>query len=139
MPGVDFPQHFDSFITMEMNQAVVALSALAQESRLAVFRLLVACGSEGLPAGQIAEKLEIPSATLSFHLKELSNAGLAESRKEGRMVIYALSIKGINSLMEFLTEDCCQGRPELCAPGCCDTAQEKKPPNESPKQTLNQG
>ncbi|EMI19624.1 transcriptional regulator, ArsR family [Rhodopirellula maiorica SM1] len=111
---------------MELNQAVIALSALAQESRLEVFRLLVRLGPEGLPAGQIAEKLKIPPATLSFHLKELSHAGLVESRKEGRSVIYAINVKGINCLMGFLTEDCCQGRPELCAPGSCDQPEKKQ-------------
>ncbi|WP_425572428.1 ArsR/SmtB family transcription factor [Novipirellula caenicola] len=117
---------FDSFTTMEINQAVIALHALAQESRLEVFRLLVRLGPSGLPAGQIAEKLKIPPATLSFHLKELSHAGLVESHKQGRSVIYAINVKGINCLMGFLTEDCCQGRPELCAPGSCDPVGKKQ-------------
>ena len=107
---------------MEPKEAVVALAALAQESRLSVFRLLVSQGPEGLPAGQIAEQLEIPPATLSFHLKELSHAGLVESRREGRFIIYAPNIGGIRCLMGFLLEDCCQGRPELCAPGKCEDA-----------------
>ena len=114
---------------MKMKEAVIALSALAQESRLEVFRLLVKLGPEGLPAGQIAETLSIPPATLSFHLKELSHAGLVDSHKEGRSVIYAINIKGINCLMEYLTEDCCQGRPELCAPACCDTPAKKRSQN----------
>lgn len=105
---------------MKIKQAVAALSALAQESRLKVFRILVEAGLDGLPAGQIAEKLKIPAATLSFHLKELVNAGLVQSQKEGRSVIYAMNVKGINCLMAFLTEDCCQGRPELCISSCCE-------------------
>ena len=106
---------------MEISKAVSALSALAQESRLQVFRLLVKAGPEGVSAGHIAESLEIPPTTLSFHLKELTNAGLAESSKHGRTVSYTISVRGINELMAFLTEDCCQGRPELCDPVCCTT------------------
>ena len=107
---------------MEMSHAVTALTALAQESRLRAFRLLAREGAEGLSAGEIAERLEIPPATLSFHLSQLSHAGLIVSRREGRSVIYGLSIDGMRSLMSFLTEDCCQGRPELChrAPDCCE-------------------
>lgn len=99
---------------MEAKQAVAALSALAQESRLRAFRLLVKTGPDGLPAGQIAERLDVPPATLSFHLKELTNAGLLEAHREGRSVIYSLRVEGIRSLMSFLTKDCCEGRPELC-------------------------
>lgn len=123
---VDRRKPFYIFRTMKTSQAVIALSALAQESRLEVFRLLVRIGPDGLPAGQIAERLKIPPATLSFHLKELSHAGLVESRKEGRLVIYAINTKGINCLMGFLMEDCCQGRPELCAPSCSDPPTEKR-------------
>ncbi len=106
---------------MEMTTAVTALSALAQESRLRVFRLLARQGTEGLPAGQIAERLQITPATLSFHLNQLSHAGLIVSRRQGRSVIYGLSVEGIRSLMGFLIEDCCRGRPELCQPSavCC--------------------
>ena len=99
---------------MKTKDAVLALSSLAQESRLRVFRLLVKVGPDGLAAGEIAKKLNVPAATLSFHLKELAHAGLVVSDKQGRSVIYAMNVKGINALMEFLTEDCCQGRPELC-------------------------
>ena len=104
---------------MKINDAVSALGALAQESRLRVFRLLVRNGPKGLPAGKISEKLKIPPATLSFHLKELSRAGLVESTRDGRSVIYSMRAKGIGQLMSFLTEDCCNGRPELCAPSGC--------------------
>jgi ArsR family transcriptional regulator len=99
---------------MEIKQAVVALTALAQESRLRVFRLLVPAGSVGMPAGEIAERLELPPATLTFHLKELSHAGLVESRRAGRSIIYSLRCAGMNELLTFLAEDCCQGQPELC-------------------------
>ncbi|MDF1860364.1 MAG: metalloregulator ArsR/SmtB family transcription factor [Verrucomicrobiales bacterium] len=110
--------------------AVIALSSLAQESRLKVFRLLVKAGPEGMPAGTIAEKLKIPANTLSFHLKELANAGLVKSRKVGRSVIYEMHAGNIGVLMSFLTEDCCQGHPDLClpqaAPSCCETSTKKE-------------
>jgi DNA-binding transcriptional ArsR family regulator len=74
-----------------------------------------------MSAGQIASKLKIPPATLSFHVKELSNAGLIASRKVGRSVIYTMDVKGIKALMGFLMEDCCQGKPELCGvTDCCE-------------------
>jgi len=104
---------------MKITAAVSALAALAQESRLKVFRLLVRQGLEGLPAGEIADRFKIPAATLSFHLKELAAAGLVRSRREGRSIIYAIEPRGISKLMSFLTEDCCQGRPDLCMPECC--------------------
>ena len=105
---------------MEISQAVTALAALAQESRLRVFRLLVQSGTDGIAAGEIASCLEIPPATLSFHLKELAHAGLVSSRREGRSIIYMVKVTGISDLMGFLTKDCCQGRPELCIPGSCN-------------------
>ena len=85
------------------------LSALAQESRLAIFRLLVQAGPEGLAAGAIGEKLGLPPATLSFHLAGLTRAGLAQSRQEGRFVIYSADYAAMNALVGFLTENCCQG------------------------------
>jgi ArsR family transcriptional regulator len=105
---------------MKLTQAVAALAALAQESRLRVFRLLVPAGEAGVAAGEIAQRLGIPAATLTFHLKELSHAGLIESRREGRSIIYALRVAGMRELLTFLSEDCCQGSPELChpAPAC---------------------
>lgn len=110
-------QYFDIYRTMEsIEQAVKSLSALAQESRLNVFRLLAAAGEEGVPAGEIAKELEIAPATLSFHLKELVASGLIDQQREGRSIIYALNVQSISSLMEFLMNDCCQGRPELCQP-----------------------
>ena len=94
---------------METKQAVQTLSALAQESRLAIFRLLVQAGPEGLAAGAIGEKLRLPPATLSFHLAGLTRAGLAQSRQEGRFVIYNADYAAMNALVGFLTENCCQG------------------------------
>jgi len=101
---------------MEISGAITVLRALAQETRLRVFRLLVCSGTEGLPAGQIAESLAIPAATLSFHLKELAQAGLIDSQRDGRSISYSLRVEGMREFLEFLSEDCCQGHPELCAP-----------------------
>ncbi len=90
------------------------MGALAQETRLAIYRLLAVAGSEGMAAGAIAGELDIPAATLSFHLKELSLAGLVRSRQDGRFVIYAANFDTMNGLVSFLTENCC-GR-KACAP-----------------------
>ena len=95
---------------METTQAVQALSALAQESRLAIFRLLVQAGPAGLAAGAIGEKLDLPPATLSFHLAGLTRAGLAQSRQDGRFVIYSANYESMNTLLGFLTENCCGGK-----------------------------
>lgn len=99
---------------MQTSQTVKMLSALAQESRLAIFRLLVAQGPEGLPVGTIGERLDIPNATLSFHLKELLHAGLVTSRQTGRFVYYAPVIDAMNGLVGFLTENCCSASGESC-------------------------
>jgi len=99
---------------VETTQALQALSALAQESRLAIFRLLVQAGPAGLAAGAIGEKLDVPPATLSFHLAGLTRAGLAQSRQDGRFVIYSASFRNMNDLVAFLTANCCQG--SACAP-----------------------
>jgi len=106
---------------MKLNEAANTLSALAQPSRLEVFRLLVKCGEEGICAGDISAQLNIPKPTLSFHLKELSQAGLVNSEREGRSIIYGLNVTGMKDLMTFLTEDCCQGHPELYSANnnCC--------------------
>lgn len=100
---------------MQTSQTVKMLSALAQESRLSIFRLLVQQGPEGLPVGVIGEQLGIPNATLSFHLKELLHAGLVTSRQSGRFIYYAPVIEAMNDLVGFLTENCCNGL-ELCPP-----------------------
>jgi DNA-binding transcriptional ArsR family regulator len=94
---------------MEKAFAIAALAALAQETRLDVFRLLVQAGPEGLPAGAIGESLDVPSATLSFHLKELRSAGLVRCERDGRSRIYSPDFPAINGLMAFLTDHCCQG------------------------------
>ena len=101
---------------MESEDAIPALGALAQETRLAIFRLLIEQGPEGLPAGHIAERLGVPAATMSFHLTQLSHAGLVVSRRESRLVIYSVNVERVNDLIRFLTEECCGGRPELCLP-----------------------
>jgi DNA-binding transcriptional ArsR family regulator len=101
---------------MENKDAVSALAALAQDSRLAVFRLLVQNGPEGLTPGVIGEQLELPAPTLSFHLKTLAQAGLVTTAQEGRFVRYRADIAGFNALTAFLTEDCCGGNPYLCSP-----------------------
>lgn len=104
---------------MKTKDAVTALSALAQESRLGVYRLLVQVGPEGMAAGVIADRLGLPPPTLSFHLKELSNAGLAISRQEGRYVIYSANFDNALKLVNFLTENCCGG--QSCLPACAAT------------------
>lgn len=96
---------------MKTKEVVTALAALAQESRLGVFRLLVQVGPAGMAASKIAEQLQIPSSSLSFHLKELSHADLIVSRQEGRFIIYSANIRQMNTLMGFLTENCCGGNP----------------------------
>ena len=101
---------------MEISEALTALAALAQATRLAAFRLLVCAGSDGMAAGEIAQKLDIPATTLSFHLKELTRAGLIDFRREGRSIRYALRVEGMQEFLKFLSEDCCQGHPELCVP-----------------------
>jgi DNA-binding transcriptional ArsR family regulator len=99
---------------MQITDAAATLGALAQETRLAIFRLLVEAGPEGLPAGRIAEALGVVPATLSFHLKELSHAGLAHARSEGRFVIYCADFDRMAALMTFLTRNCCRGMPHEC-------------------------
>ena len=99
---------------METEQVLDALAALAQRSRLAVFKLLVKAGPAGLAAGAIGEKLELPPATLSFHLAHLARAGLVHHRQEGRFVIYSASFENMNALVGYLTENCCAGA--ACAP-----------------------
>ncbi len=101
---------------MDEPSAVKALSALAQESRIAAFRLLVRAGPDGMAAGAIARALDVPHNTLSAHLSILGNAGLVESRRAGRSVIYAVNYNGTRDLLAYLMEECCRGAPEVCAP-----------------------
>lgn len=99
---------------MDSKCVVIALGALAQESRLAIFRLLVEAGPAGLPATRIAEALCIPPSSLSFHLKELTHAGMVTQTRAGRSLIYAADFRTMNSLLGFLTENCCGGN--TCSP-----------------------
>lgn len=99
---------------METKHTVAALAAIAQESRLNVFRLLVQAGQSGLPAGKVSELTNIPPSSLSFHLKELTHANMVTSRQEGRFVIYSANFETMNALISFLTENCCAGVP--CTP-----------------------
>jgi len=108
---------------MKIDTAVTRLAALAQGSRLAVFRLLVQKGPDGMAAGEIAERLGVAPPTLSFHLKELSNAGLLKARQQGRFIYYAPDFKAMNALLAYLTENCCagSGAASACAtPALCE-------------------
>jgi len=109
---------------METKSAVLALAAIAQESRLAVFRALVQAGPDGLSAGKVGERTGIAPSSLSFHLKELSHAAMVTSRQEGRFVIYTANFSTMTALLGFLTENCCGG--QSCLP-VCPTASEKIP------------
>jgi ArsR family transcriptional regulator len=99
---------------MKPAQVVKALAALAQPTRLAIYRLLVTSGPEGLAAGQIAEKLKVSPANMSFHFKTLNHAGLVESKQDGRFIFYAANFDAMNGLVEYLTENCCGGDTEAC-------------------------
>src|ERR1700675_2276082 len=122
---------------MKKSTAVAALGALAQETRLEIFRLLVQKGPEGLAAGEIGERLGQPSPTLSFHLNQLRFAGLVTSRRQSRLIIYSANYKAMNDVLAYLTENCCAGRPELCAPASCAPGETKtiqaKPARETAK------
>jgi DNA-binding transcriptional ArsR family regulator len=102
---------------MNQQDVVRALAALAQDSRLAVFRLLVQRGPEGYAAGEISERLGIPGPTLSFHLKELAQAGLVSARKRGRFIHYAPAFERMNALLAYLTDNCCS-QGSVCATAC---------------------
>ena len=105
---------------MEKQTAIGALAALAQETRLDIFRFLVELGPEGLPAGQIGERFGLPSPTLSFHLNQLKQAGLVTARRESRLIYYAANYATMNGLMAYLTENCCRGQPQTCGLLACD-------------------
>jgi ArsR family transcriptional regulator len=123
---------------MELSDAIKRLSALAQDGRLEVFRLLVKAGPAGLAAGEIARKLGVQANTLSAQLLVMSNAQLVRARREGRSIIYAIRFEAMRDLLVFLTEDCCGGRAEVCAPLaeaanralCCEP--QKGIPHEAP-------
>ena len=112
---------------MKKPDAVAALAALAQDNRLDVFRLLVEAGAEGMPAGSVAAALKLAPNTLTFHFDRLRDAGLVTVRREGRSMIYAARYDTMNALLDFLTENCCQGRTEECAPAAaCKPARGKR-------------
>jgi ArsR family transcriptional regulator, arsenate/arsenite/antimonite-responsive transcriptional repressor len=114
---------------MKKPDVIAALAALAQENRLDVFRLLVEAGLEGMPAGSVASALKLAPNTLSFHFDRLREAGLVTVRREGRSMIYAARFDRMTALLGYLTENCCQGRAEQCAPAQC------KPATKSSRQT----
>lgn len=101
---------------MESQAAIESLAALAHPARLAVFRLLIQAGPDGTPAGEVARALDTPANTMSTQLAILTRAGLIQSRRESRSVIYSADYETISGLIAFLMQDCCQGRPEICAP-----------------------
>ena len=118
---------------MEKLYAVAALSALAQESRLDIFRLLVQSGDQGMAVGQIGDRLGLPSATLSFHLNQLKHANLVTFRREGRSLIYFAAYPVMNDLLGYLTENCCQGDAAACGLAGCDPAPGiEREPHETP-------
>lgn len=121
---LDFRLYFDNIGTMEKTAALAALAGLAQETRLDIFRLLVEQGPAGLSAGAIAERLAIAAPTLSFHLKELSRAGLVTSRQEGRFVFYAPNFPSVNGLVDYLTENCCRGAS--CVVACVPSPKRRR-------------
>src|SRR5437763_15739112 len=102
---------------MDQNKAVASLGALAQDTRLGLFRLLVTCGPAGLPAGMIAERVGVAPSSLSFHLQQLVHAGLITQRRLGRQLIYSAEYGAMTELLAYLTENCC-GRGESCVPAC---------------------
>lgn len=116
---------------MELSQVVDALAALAQSTRLAIYRLLVEAGPAGLAAGAIGEKLELPGATLSFHLAHLSRAGLLKGRPDGRFIIYSADYQSMNQLVGYLTENCCGGK--ACAPASRSLATKGEPHETLPR------
>ena len=107
---------------MNTKQVIEALSALAQDTRLSIYRLLVQRGPSGMGAGAIADALDIPASSLSFHLAHLSRAGLLTQQRESRSLIYAVDFAGMNALMGYLTENCCGGDAAACAPPCLPAA-----------------
>ena len=111
---------------MKNPDAVSALAALAQENRLDVYRLLVQAGPDGMPAGGVATTLKLAPNTLTFHFDRLRDAGLVTVRREGRSMIYAARFEVMNELLGFLTENCCQGATEKCAPTVCKPTRNKR-------------
>ncbi len=113
---LNLSSYFDISRSMENKKALAALAALSHETRLSVFRLLVAIGPSGLSAGAIADELDVLPNTLSTHLGNLSRAGLVVPTRVGRTILYAADYEGMRELMAFLLRDWCGGKPEICAP-----------------------
>ena len=119
---------------MHRRQALSGFAALSQDTRLGIVRLLVKTGPEGMGAGQIADEIGVSASNLSFHLKELLHAGLVESERDARAIIYTANYDTLRGLIGFLMKDCCGGRPEICAPilsdaGCCAPLKTRKRTN----------
>ncbi len=108
---------------MDERQALSAFGALSQETRLRILRMLVIAGPDGVAAGSVAERVEVSASNVSFHLKELERAGLVTVRRDSRSMVYSAAYETLSGLIRFLMEDCCSGRPEICAPAlapvCC--------------------
>ena len=121
-----YPHNLHNSGDMNKSEVLAALAALAQETRLDIYRLLVQAGEGGSPAGKIGDELGLPSATLAFHLKELKHAGLVTFTREGRSLIYAAVYPTMNSLLAYLTENCCQGSPATCGVATVPKTQKRK-------------
>ncbi|ANL34704.1 ArsR/SmtB family transcription factor [Rhizobium phaseoli] len=115
---------------MDQRQALAAFGALSQETRLQIIRMLVVSGPDGMAAGSIAEKAEVSPSNVSFHLKELERSGLITQQRESRSIIYTANYDALGGLIRFLTEDCCGGNAEICAPAavaaCCAPASKEE-------------
>src|ERR1044072_2148056 len=115
---------------MNRGQALSAFSALSQDMRLSIVRLLVQAGPEGIAAGEVADEIGVSASNLSFHLKELQHSGLVEARREARSIIYSANYPALRDVIGFLRKDCCAGHPEICTPdlneaACCAPAKAK--------------
>jgi ArsR family transcriptional regulator len=115
---LDSRLHFHNSGNVKATEIVQALGALAQESRLSIFRLLVKRGPDGFSPGDLTEKMQIPGPTLSFHLNELQRAGLVACRREGRFLYYSANFETMNGLLAYLTENCCSLASQACDPAC---------------------
>jgi ArsR family transcriptional regulator, arsenate/arsenite/antimonite-responsive transcriptional repressor len=134
-----FP-YFDDHGNVESNQIIKALAALAQESRLGIFRLLVQAGPTGMAAGEIGAELKIPPATLSFHLKEMNHAGLVSAQQDGRFIFYSANFRQMGELVSFLTENCCARDGVSCAPSAaCRPSRARAGAGKSKQKLLKQG
>jgi DNA-binding transcriptional ArsR family regulator len=131
-PGLTSVRYFHNIRNMNTKTAVKALAALAQDTRLAIFRLLVEAGPAGIPAGGIAGALDIAAPTLSFHLKELAHAGLIEAEPQGRFIVYRADFKAMNALIGYLTENCCRSS-DTCTPACTPRVASARTPAVKPR------